>query len=212
MTPARVIRTFRRGVATGTLGPGRRAVLWVQGCSLGCAECIVPESWRPGAGDESTVVALDSWVRGTLAEGLTLSGGEPFQQAAALASLLAAVGPLPLGVLCYTGHTHEALRSSTDPGHAALLARVDLLVDGPYVAERHAPLRWRGSSNQRLVPLTPLGASWTEGADTPAGMEVTLDEGGAPELTGVPPVRGFRAAWERRLAARGVEIVARRSA
>jgi anaerobic ribonucleoside-triphosphate reductase activating protein len=60
-----------------------------------------------------------------------------------------------LSVVAFTGHRLEDLRADRPPGSRELLARIDLLVDGPYVAtlpERDR--RWAGSSNQRFHFLT----------------------------------------------------------
>jgi anaerobic ribonucleoside-triphosphate reductase activating protein len=92
-------------------------------------------------------------------EGITFSGGEPFQQAEALAHLAARCNEQGLNAAAFTGYAHEFLCSVHAPAGAhALLAQIDLLIDGPYTAAlRREDLPLRGSSNQRLVPLTPAG-------------------------------------------------------
>jgi anaerobic ribonucleoside-triphosphate reductase activating protein len=75
-------------------------------------------------------------------------------QARALAALSRPLREAGLSVVCYTGWTWEDLRESADPGVAELLGQVDLLIDGPYLREQAANLRWRGSRNQRLHFLT----------------------------------------------------------
>jgi anaerobic ribonucleoside-triphosphate reductase activating protein len=89
------------------------------------------------------------------AEGVTVLGGEPFEQAAALAVALAPVRAAGLSVMCYSGHLLEGLQASSDPGPHALLALCDLLVDGPFREELYDPaLLWRGSRNQRILRLS----------------------------------------------------------
>ena len=89
-----------------------------------------------------------------LLDGLTLSGGEPMEQAAECAALAEAVHALGGNVWVYTGWRYEALVQESDPARLRLLAAADVLVDGPYVeAERSLELRWRGSQNQRLIDL-----------------------------------------------------------
>lgn len=86
-------------------------------------------------------------------DGITISGGEPFLQAPALAELIGLVREREdLGVICYTGRTYEELRESIEA--QPLLEVIDLLIDGPYVLELDDGLPLRGSSNQRLVHLS----------------------------------------------------------
>lgn len=190
------------------LGPGRRAVLWVQGCPLRCRGCVAAETLPFDGGTPATVGELAQWL-GALPdiEGVTLSGGEPFAQAAALAALLDAVRERrpDFGAMAYSGFRHEALTRGTS-GQRALLARLDLLIDGPYVAARHAPLLWRGSSNQRIHLLTDRYAALRDRLDTTAGIEFSIPADGTLTWAGVPPVPGFRAALEAGLDARGFTL------
>jgi anaerobic ribonucleoside-triphosphate reductase activating protein len=88
-------------------------------------------------------------------EGVTLQGGEPFEQAAPLAEVARAVRALGLSVMAFSGYTLEELRAARDPGVAALLGETDLLVDGRFDRERpERERRWVGSSNQRFHFLT----------------------------------------------------------
>ena len=87
-------------------------------------------------------------------KGVTFSGGEPFCQAEALAELARLVHGAGKDVACYTGWTYEQLLEKNDPAVNALLAQVDLLIDGPFVlAQRNLELRFRGSENQRLIDM-----------------------------------------------------------
>jgi anaerobic ribonucleoside-triphosphate reductase activating protein len=86
---------------------------------------------------------------------VTVLGGEPFEQADAVADLLERLRRDGLSTMVYSGHTWESLKRSPQPGIARLLATVDLLVDGPFLPEFYEEtLAWRGSSNQRLLCLT----------------------------------------------------------
>ena len=90
-----------------------------------------------------------------LLSGITFSGGEPFLQPAPLAEIARAAHKLGLDVWSYTGFTLEELKKRTDVQQ--LLNEVDVLVDGPYVeALRDLTLRFRGSSNQRIIDLNEL--------------------------------------------------------
>jgi anaerobic ribonucleoside-triphosphate reductase activating protein len=185
--------------ACRVLGPGVRFVVWVQGCPLSCAGCISPQ-WIPFAGGERVPVAdLAEEIAEAGVDGLTLSGGEPFAQAAALARLVGLVRERrDLSVMCYTGYSLARLRRRGG-ATAALLSCVDLLVDGPYVAHRHADLRWRASANQRVHQLTGRHAADLTGADTSAGLQFEVGADDSLYWLGVPPAPGFRDRFEREL-------------
>jgi anaerobic ribonucleoside-triphosphate reductase activating protein len=175
------------------LGPGRRTVLWVQGCLFRCPGCIAPE-WIPLEGGETwTVTELaDRLLADPSSDGITLSGGDPFAQASPVAAVVKEVrARRDLSVMAYTGFTIEQLRRDADPGRLALLEQLDLLVDGTYVATRHVPLLWRGSSNQRVHALTDRHQDLEGAPDRPAGLQVKVRPG-SYRVVGVPPTPGWR--------------------
>ncbi len=142
------------------LGPGRRAVLWVAGCPLRCPACITRELQDPGSGRALPVSRVLPRVLGIphRLDGITLTGGEPFEQAAALARLLEGlVEARPeWNVLVYSGHTLARLQLRGTPVRH-LLARTDILVAGPYLASRPAVHPLTGSGNQLVHYLTGRG-------------------------------------------------------
>ncbi|MCW3052632.1 MAG: hypothetical protein JWN14_1802, partial [Chthonomonadales bacterium] len=178
---AQTLRIFRREAPVTVLGPGSRAVIWVQGCPFACRNCIVPESWEAEGGEQISVAELASWVlEQPEIEGLTLSGGEPMAQAAALTQLIRqVVAQRDLSVVCYTGYTHEHLCGHGTPDQQRFLQHIDLLIDGVYLEQRHADLLWRGSANQRLICLSEryreLVATQTAKTDRSAGIEFFMD-------------------------------------
>jgi anaerobic ribonucleoside-triphosphate reductase activating protein len=135
-------------------GPGIRAVVWVSGCHRRCPGCSQPEYLSFGAGREVSVANLWSEIQASgRIDGLTFSGGEPFEQAASLAVLARLARSAGLSIVCYTGYRYEALR--TEPlRFGTLLEEVDLLIDGEFRSELAGRFKWRGSSNQRLLRLT----------------------------------------------------------
>lgn len=138
-------------------GPGRRFALWVQGCTLRCPGCCNPEMWQHGKG--GTLVEVDALAERILStpgiEGISVLGGEPFEHAAPLAELCAKLKAGGLSVMVYTGYTLAELRGSGREGSEALLAQVDLLVDGRYEQDKpEKQRRWIGSSNQVMHFLT----------------------------------------------------------
>ncbi len=136
------------------LGPGVRTVVWVRGCSRACPGCIAPDLQRAGP-SRLDVASVAGELTQPLARTrrLTISGGEPFDQPEALASLVGqledAVGDFE--VLIYTGYRIEELDSDEC---RALLEHVDILIDGPYDEREDDSLIWRGSDNQRLLLLS----------------------------------------------------------
>jgi anaerobic ribonucleoside-triphosphate reductase activating protein len=152
--PSPALRVAQLVPRTGAEGPGLRFALWVQGCSLRCPGCCNPEMFAPGRGRETDVEALAARVLATPGlEGLSLLGGEPFEQAPAAAALAARVRAAGLSVMVFSGFTLEELRARPDA--AALLAQTDLLVDGRYDrTQPESQRRWIGSRNQRLHFLT----------------------------------------------------------
>lgn len=182
------LRLFRREAASRVLGPHTRAVLWVQGCSLACSGCLVPRSW-PRHGDSFPVAEVAAWLVSLPdIEGITFTGGEPMDQAAPLAHLVDLVRrDRDLGVVCYTGHCLDELRSTAQQ---ALLDRADLLIDGRYRADLHGDFLWRASSNQRLLALTDRYRDLLPGShreDRGAGLELVIEADGRFAFTGVPP-------------------------
>jgi anaerobic ribonucleoside-triphosphate reductase activating protein len=140
---------------TRMAGPGLRDAVWVQGCSIRCPGCA-NQSYLPH--ERRILLSVERLLdhlrarRGRI-DGLSVLGGEPTEQAAAVAELLRGTQALGLSTVVFTGRTLESLRH--DPACAALLAATDLLIDGPYLeAQQDLTLHWRGSRNQRLLRLS----------------------------------------------------------
>lgn len=203
------LRIFRKQAPVQVLGPGKRAVIWVQGCAFACKGCIVPESWDSDGGEAVSLEDLSQWVLSQPdLEGITLSGGEPMLQAAALVGLIDRLRTeANLGTVCYTGYTWETLQQQGTPDQLALLDRLDLLIDGPFIASHQADLLWRGSRNQRLLALSDRYRDLLPQdpeTDRSAGLEFGLDETGTLFFSGVPPQAEFRQRFEAGLRDRGI--------
>lgn len=142
--------------STKALGPGLRAVIWVQGCPINCKGCIAP-NWIPFKQAELVYPheILDRLDIDSL-DGITFSGGEPMVQAEGLAILARMVRQKKeINIICFTGFRYEWLKNNPpNPGVPELLAELDVLIDGPYIQERNDSIGLRGSSNQRILHLT----------------------------------------------------------
>ena len=159
-------------------GPGARCAVWTQGCSVRCPGCFNPQTWTTRGGFSLPWPDLVSRVLAVSGiEGVTLLGGEPFDQAGPLGRFAAAVRSAGLSVMTFTGHVLEDLPPSL------LLDSTDLLVDGPFLMDRPEPSRpWVGSANQRFHFLTDR---YDESIfTTPNRLELTITRDGAIELNG----------------------------
>ena len=169
-------------------GPGTRAVVWAQGCSLACPGCFNPQTHAFSGGEEVAVEQLSQRVvrLGPAIEGLTLSGGEPFQQREAFAELLARIrDETNLSVIVFTGYTWEEV--SALPQAGGLLAGVDVLIAGRYVTAERAAHGLRGSANKTVHLLTPR-YTLAELAAVPEA-EVFFGPDGEIFASGIGPLR-----------------------
>lgn len=145
---------FARMIApVHALGPGERVGIWLQGCSKNCTGCISPELQefdRSKSIPVETLVTLirESAVRNSC-EGLTISGGDPFEQAEELYELLAKLRCDFNDILVYTGYTLCEIESVKEMKKC--IPYIDVLVDGRYVEKRNCnSSRLYGSDNQKI--------------------------------------------------------------
>jgi sulfatase maturation enzyme AslB (radical SAM superfamily) len=120
-----------------TDGPGRRSVVQVAGCSIRCKGCYVPETHKQENGRHVPVASI---VKEILAnrdrhDGVTILGGEPFDQPGSVAELVLRLKRHGIHLTVYTGYTMEALAGRKQPSVDYILTHVDLLIDGPFVAQ-----------------------------------------------------------------------------
>ena len=154
---ASVIRLY--GLVTDSIvdGPGYRVSVFTQGCPHHCPGCHNPESHDPAGGTLWALSEVEKKFTGNpLLSGITLSGGEPFEQPGPCAWLARRAHEKGLNVWAYTGYLYEQLlaRAEREPEVAALLHETDVLVDGPFIeAKKNLSLRFRGSENQRLIDV-----------------------------------------------------------
>ena len=169
-------------------GPGKRACIWVQGCSLRCSGCAVPQTWSPDEGKRVNVEELAKEILDNPEiEGVTFMGGEPFDQAKPLVHLGKILKKSGLSILTFTGRLIEDIQNSKNSDWLGLLSVTDLLIDGPYIKEKSDLSRpWVGSSNQRYHFLT----SRYEGIkpkllDIPNCVEIRIQEDGIITINGM---------------------------
>lgn len=171
-----------------TLGPGRRVGLWLQGCSIRCPGCISHDTWDQGIGlvllprliERIQTLAVD-------ADGLTVSGGEPFDQPDILAAVLRGWRAVSsASILVFTGHEFAGVA----PWLSRNAGLIDALITGPFRSDLPQTLALRGSDNQELHALTSLGAEFHkfERTTTPADrrIDVMFDGSGHAWFAGIP--------------------------
>jgi anaerobic ribonucleoside-triphosphate reductase activating protein len=139
-------------------GPGRRLALWVQGCTIRCPGCCNPEMFVADGGSTLTIDELEARVPEGV-EGVSILGGEPFEQPAGVLAFARRVKQRGLTVMIYSGYTLAELRARPEPEVGELIATTDLLVDGRYDRTQPEPpppigRRWLGSTNQTMHYLT----------------------------------------------------------
>ena len=197
------------------LGPGRRIALWVQGCTIHCPGCVSQDTWPSDVTKTMPVRDLIAWCRRVsedALDGITVSGGEPFEQPAGLSALLEGLhrwrehAGLDFDILCYSGYPLRVLERR----HPKILARLDAIIPEPYVDTVPVSHVWRGSHNQPLVPLSERGrARYADYVEAPAGtggkrMQAAV-EGGRIWMIGIPE-RGDMARVEALCASRGLAL------
>lgn len=172
-----------------TLGPGRRIGIWFQGCSIRCPGCISADTWGPGhrrLSLEQLIEQISPWLHE--AEGITISGGEPFDQFDALRSLLEGLRRLSeLDILVYSGYSLEQL----DDPLFQTKGLIDALISDPYIEALSQTMALRGSDNQRLSLLTPLGRARLDHYErllepTDKALDLMFDESGSVWMAGIP--------------------------
>lgn len=176
-------------------GPHKRLVLWVQGCSVNCTDqCINPAALIE---EDRYRIDIDQAIREVWnrlegvdnVEGVTILGGEPSDQAEALAVFLSALRQQGLGVMLYSGYTWTKLQRRMQEDHAlqSLLFEVDLLIDGPFIDKHyHSGLLWRGSSNQGIRCLSDrYEAQAIASSPVIRGIDIVLTPEGRLHLSGM---------------------------
>jgi len=137
-------------------GPGRRSVIRLAGCSLRCPGCYVPETHKR---ENGSLVPISSILKEIVAnrskhDGVTILGGEPFDQAASVAELVSQLNKLGIHITVYTGNTIDTLIGRKDKSVDYIITHIDLLIDGPFIRQlKEDAGEYKGSRNQRIISL-----------------------------------------------------------
>lgn len=147
------------GIAYESLvnGPGMRRVIFSQGCTHNCKGCFNPDTHNFNGGELKDMNEIIDDIRDTpFLKGVTFSGGDPLDQAREFAYLGKEIKKLGLNIWCYTGYKFEDILKNKEKidGLEELLKYIDVLVDGKFEEENKVEgLRYRGSSNQRIIDI-----------------------------------------------------------
>lgn len=198
-----------------TLGPGNRIAIWLQGCSRHCPGCISPELQNKNSGQIVRVESLFSKISEIAPDhsGITISGGEPFEQADALLKLITLVRErTKLDIMVYTGFKLEELQKcgcNISPALPALLKQIDILIDGSFILDQPTEKIWRGSENQELHLLSKRVACFAYSVNQEYGDKRELQVGytcdGALHIIGIP-ARGDLKKLKDALKEKGIRI------
>lgn len=146
-------------------GTGCRTSLFVSGCRNRCPGCFNSEAWDFSFGKKYTQQTEDQIIDSLLpvyVSGLSILGGEPFEpenQPFIHKLVTRITDEMPeKDIWCFTGYLYEDLVSKTSTKHTEytdeILDCLDVLVDGPYIQDqRDITLRFKGSSNQRIIDV-----------------------------------------------------------
>lgn len=147
-------------------GDGVRVTLFVSGCRVHCPGCFNKQTWDFCYGNTFTLQTEEEILcalKPDYISGLTVLGGEPFEpeNQTELAPFLEKVrAAFPdKTIWCYTGYNYDTdIKNPEGKKHTPftdrMLSCIDVLVDGPFVAEqKDISLKFRGSKNQRIINL-----------------------------------------------------------
>ncbi len=169
------------------LGEGKRIGIWVQGCSLGCKGCVNQTLWSKKGGKNISIVDLFNFITSFQNEfdGLTISGGEPFQQYESLIAFLYLIkSKTDLSVVCFSGYYfNELIELFPDK---LFLKYIDTLIDGRYVEEQHDDSNLKGSINQTIYKFINGEAIIENEQTKPNKWSINVDCNNQIYMAGIP--------------------------
>lgn len=148
---------------TKTEGPGNRIAIWVQGCSIKCDDCFIKESWDFDKGQEYPLKILKEYINQKNVDGITILGGEPFDQLDDLFQLLKYIRTQNKNSIVFSGYTYEELKKKTSAEYEDIFGFIDVLVDGRYdCSKQDNSMYLIGSRNQSMIPFSKKGTEIIE--------------------------------------------------
>lgn len=163
-------------------GPGFRLGIWMQGCNRNCPGCFNKEACSPDGGYSISVDEILNYFSKQKYDGISVSGGEPFNQEKELSVLLQKTKELGLNTLVFTGFTYDELLSKK----STALFYCDYLIDGPYLKDCPSHCKYAGSGNQRFLKLKEglIEEDLTNQTDDITECEFIINQDGSITTTG----------------------------
>lgn len=163
-------------------GPGCRFVVWLQGCNLHCKGCWNESMW---SFEPKILIEREELLNIILSkqvDGVTILGGEPLQQPTNLFWLMKQLKNSAVNIMLYTGYELEEI--SSNEVYKEICDLADILIPGRYhESERNIFLKWRGSSNQKIISKENVNINSDDGINE---VEIVIDEDGSICCLGYP--------------------------
>ena len=169
------------------LGEGKRIAIWVQGCTLACDGCINEMIWSKKKGKAVAIYDLYQYILSISEyfDGITISGGEPFQQYEQLIAFSYLIKTrTKLNIHCFTGYEIKELEDLFPD--KLFLQYIDSLVDGRYVKELHSNNNLVGSSNQKTYQIKNGKAKLSTRQKGSNKWSLSVTQDGTIYMAGIP--------------------------
>lgn len=177
------MRIYNILVSSKVNGKGKRLVIWTQGCSILCKGCFNPETHDFSAGYDVTIEAIMEMVRKSDIDGVTISGGEPFDQKDALLNLVSALRDTTnLDIIVYSGYSLQEL--SLNELSRQILQKIDAVITGKYDEGKKNTRYLYGSSNQEVTLISDKFSK--DDFEGPQEFEILVQSNGMKIITGFP--------------------------
>ena len=161
-------------------GPGKRLVLFTQGCSIHCKGCANAHIWDFGCGKDITATEIFNLCKENKAEGITLLGGEPLDQPQAVLDAVKLLKKNGFSVILFTGYTKKELKGD----QIKVWNFSDIVVCGRFVeSKKNLYMQFRGSTNQRIYTHKGKYKNYNV-VDGRTVAILTLDDGGNLNIKG----------------------------
>jgi anaerobic ribonucleoside-triphosphate reductase activating protein len=169
-------------------GPGKRFVIWVQGCSLDCPGCFNPQSHPQQKGYQTTPEYVLNQIQNIQdsIEGITISGGEPFQQILPLEKICRLVKQnTSLGVILFTGYSKPELERM--PKYSSIFPNTDLIISGRFMLNQRIAQGLIGSANKEFI-FNGTRYHKSQFENIPES-EVLIQADGEIKISGINPIQ-----------------------
>ncbi|MDE6667588.1 MAG: radical SAM protein [Clostridia bacterium] len=161
-------------------GPGKRLLIFTQGCSIHCKGCVNPHMWNFGCGKDITAAEVLNICKENKVDGITLLGGEPLDQATAILEVVKLIKDNAFSVILFTGYTKKELKGD----QVKVWGLADIVVSGRFIeSKKNLYMQFRGSTNQRVYTHKGRYKDY-KAVDGQTVAILTLDDKGSLDIKG----------------------------